>query len=374
MNNLSDNHLKIDDNIDEDIYHESWGKFGTNLKDYIKSNKEDLINDSYDVILGFSRGGTILAYSFTCLLQDLIDEYHDKYKACIRPIPKGFTCKKNNPCFVMDHPASDDERIDITTFLENDLIKLSGPHTNKINVLIIDDNLTGATRVRFLEDELKKMNCVESVKTLAYVKHISFSPISTIIEFPKDRKIFVMPWHKPHSKKELDLENEDIEGYEMNIFIKVDNQFNRQHFIEEIEKYYTLKGEGKNYIINGASNFLFNEKKIGNDNFVDVMVSLHMFYPPKHCLKSEDSDNTNEDLDVSKFRPICSFGFDKTMSSCVTCSHLNCNKKLIKRLLNATNSQTISFELKNNPELKSAVKEWFNNSLPEIKLMEFSND
>ena len=372
MNKLSVNHLKIDDDIDKDILHESWGEFGRNLKYYIESNEEDLINDSYDVILGFSRGGTILAYSFTCLLQDLIDEYHDKDKACIRSIPKGFTCKKNNPCFVMDHPASVHERMDIKTFLEKDLIKLFKQHNNKLNVLIIDDNLTGATRVRFLEDELKKMNCVESVKTLAYVKHKSFLPISTIIKFPEDRKIFVMPWHKPHSKRELDLENEAIEDYKLNIFIKVDNMFNRQHFIKKIERYYTIK-EG-NFIINGASNFLFHEKKISNDNFVDLMVSLHMFYPPKHCLKSEDSANNDEELDFSKFLPICSFGIVKTMSSCVTCSHLNCNKRLIKRLLKATKSQTISFELENNPELKPAVKEWFNNSLPEIKLMEFSND
>ena len=282
---MSDNCQKIDG----DIFYEEWRDFGENLKSYIESNKEELVKDSYDIILGFSRGGTILAYSFSCLLKDMIGEYSDIHKACVRPIPKGFTCKKNNPCFVMDHPTSLHEREDITKFLIIDLKKFSKERKNPISVLIMDDNLTGATRVRFLEDELSKMSssCVKSFKKLAYVRHNSFLPISTIREFPEDYKVFVMPWHIPHSKKELDVQIEEINGYKMSIFFKVDNLFNLRHFKEEMQKFYPIK---EILIVNGASNFCVKTKKIHDDNFVELIPHINMFYPPKQCLKSDKSE------------------------------------------------------------------------------------
>ncbi len=366
---MSGNYRKTDG----DIFYEKWIDFGKNLESYIESNKEELVKDSYDVILGFSRGGTILAYSFACLLKDTILEYSNIDKACVRPIPKGFTCKKNNPCFVMDHPTSLHEMTDIRQILMNDLKELSESRDNPLNVLIMDDNLTGATRVHFLEDELMKMSssCVKSFKTLAYVHHNSFLPISTIREFPVGYKVFVMPWHIPHSKKELDVQSEEINGYKMSIFFKVDNLFNLGHFKDEMEKFYPIK---KNLIVNGASNFCVKITKMHDGNFVELITTNNMFYPPKQCLKSEKSENSYEEFDLSEFLPICSLGVSKTMNVCLTCSHLNCNKSLFKEVLNIVKSQTISFEIKNNQNLKSAINDWFTSSMPEIKLMEFSND
>lgn len=370
MSNLSGNYRKTDG----DIYCEEWNVFGNNLKEYIKSNKDGLIEDSFDVILGFSRGGTVLAYSFACLLKDMIDEYSDTQKACVRSIPKGFTCKKKHPCFVMDHPTSFHEKEDIEKFLVDDLKELSVTRDNLLNILIMDDNLTGATRIRFLKDELNKLNCVNFVKTLAYVRHDSFlsiSTIPTIRKFPQGFKVFVMPWHKPHNKRELDVESEKINGYEMSVLFRVEDKFNLQHFEKTIRKLYAVE---QHFIINGASNFYIRSRKVQNADFVELRIFIHMFYPPKQCLKSEFSDATYEEIDISEFFPICSSGITKSMNSCLTCSHLNCNKRLFKTILNITKSQSISFEIKNNEKLEFAINDWFLNSMPEVKLTDFSND
>lgn len=355
---------------DNDGQHlETWGEFGTNLELYIKKNKKKLIIESYDLILGFSRGGTILAYSFACLLKDIINEYSDNNKACVRQIPKELICKRNDPCFVMDHPASDHEKNDIKNLLENELKIFAKNHNNNkpINVLIMDDNLTGATRVRFLEYELSKMNCVESFKTLAYVRHSSFLPMSTIKEFPKDKDYFVMPWHIPHSKKELDLQSEEIYGYNMKISILVNNGFSLEAFIDTIKNGYIIR---KKTIVNGTSNFHFREIKKNTGDFVELKTQINRYYPPKPCLKSNDSDNNGKKIEeFSEYLPLCSLCIAKTMVACLTCSYLNCNKRLLKNALNAANSQTISFEIENYPELKLATKKWFVKSISNIKIM-----
>ena len=98
---------------------ETWEDFGLNLRSYIEANEKQLTRDSYDVILGFSRGGTILAFAFGCMLKDYLHEYSDPPKASVRPIPRGLTCKRDSPCFVMDHPASNNEIRDIKNYLED---------------------------------------------------------------------------------------------------------------------------------------------------------------------------------------------------------------------------------------------------------------
>jgi len=182
---------------------EDWEPFGKQLKDFISNNRENLESESYDVILGFSRGGVILALSFACLLKDGNSKVYSKLsKASVRPIPRGFVIKTNDPCFIMNQAASKAEIDDITKNLKQDLEDFAKDCNNgkPINVLIMDDNLTGATRVKFLEDFVDDMKPfpVANRKTLAYVRHKAFlkEEIPTILGFPEDAEIFVMPWHE----------------------------------------------------------------------------------------------------------------------------------------------------------------------------------
>lgn len=358
---------------DSDKHHEKWDDFGSNLKSYIKSNKEELIKDSYDVILGFSRGGSILAYTFACMLKDNLDEYSDPHKASVRPIPKGFACKRDNPCFIMDHPASHHEKKDIITELEKDLKEFARTHkiNRPLNVLVMDDNLTGATRVTFLEDELHKMKgCVGLIKTLAYVRHPAFLPMKTITKFPEGKDFFIMPWHKPHPKKDLDLPNEEIDLVKIRFYIKVNETFNLTDFIVNLNNYYGSRG---NSLINGASIFFLRENKIKNDSFVELNFFPNKFYPPKQCLNN--SKVFGSEPSFLSLCSLCTLDTCRTMGVCLVCSILNCNKQLLEKALIATNSQTISIELEfngtNNTNMNLAIKKWLSKSLSGIKFLDF---
>lgn len=363
---------------DIDKHHETWDDFGSNLKSYIESNKDELIQDSYDVILGFSRGGSILAYTFACMLKDSLDEYSDPHKASVRPIPKGFACKRDNPCFIMDHPASHHEKKDILNELEKDLKEFARIHEiKKLNILVMDDNLTGGTRVSFLEDELNKMkNCVNLTKTLAYVRHPAFLPMRTITKFPEGKDFFIMPWHKLHHKKDLDLPNEEIDLVKIRFSIKVNETFNLTDFIVNLNNYYASRA---NFLINGASIFYLRESKIQNDNFVELNLIPNKFYPPKQCLKSENAELNGKVFGSEpSFLSLCSLCTSdtcRTMGVCLVCSILNCNKRLLEKALTATNSQTIAIDLEfngtNNPNMKIAIKNWLLKSLSEIKFLDF---
>ena len=340
-------------------HHEKWEDFGNNLKSYIDSNVEELNRDSYDVILGFSRGGTILAYAFACLLKDvLVDGYSDLPKASVRSIPKGVTSKNNEPCFVMDHPASRSEKKDITDILEKDLEEFSKNHnqSKQINVLIMDDNLTGATRVGFLESKLNAMDCVKEVKTLAYVRHPSFPPMSTIAKFPEGKDYFVMPWHGYHEKMDLGVLYKKVDSPKLRIFIKSSDKVDLQDFREELSESYIIRG---NLIYNGASVFLFKEINTNNDNFIELRPVCEMLYPPKQCLKPKNSDsNANAHREFS----LCSLAAEKTMAVCFVCTYLNCNIELFKEIMRITGNCLIKVEIdKNsntNTNLKAAVEGW----------------
>jgi len=354
---------------------ETWDDFGNNLKSFIESNKDGLIEDSFDVILGFSRGGTILAFAFASLLKDNLPEYSGPVKASVRPIPKGITCKTNDPCYVMDHPTSQQEVIDIKDFLRQDIKQYAKDHNNNkpINILIMDDNLTGATRVSFLQDELSKMkDCVKSFKTLAYVRHPAFLSMPTIRDFPEGKDIFVMPWHEPHDKK--DLIHEEIGEYKLKIFVKDDNGINFEDFKKEFNYFYGLKG---NFLINGASSFYLTKTEKDADDFFELNFVQNKFYPPKQCLKSEkekENSDSNYDYIEKKMIPFCSFDASITMGVCLTCSCINCNKRLLEKAFDVLKSQTIKVEVVfdeiDKTNLKPAIKKWFMNSFPNIKLLD----
>lgn len=352
-----------------DSYRETWTNFGKNLETYIKTHKEELEKDNFDVILGFSRGGTILAYAFACLLKDIIPQYSKLAKASVRSIPKGITCKREDPCFVMDRPASTNESKDITITLQKDLEEFSKSKNGSepISVLIMDDNLTGATRVNFLEEVLGKMSCIKLCKKLAYVRHPAFLPIPTMTTYPEGKKYFTMPWHMPHEKKNLNVQSNKPDLVKLKFHAKVSNEFNLQKLLDKLNDEYGIK---KNLVINGASVFILNKKKIKDDNFLEINLMINYFYPPKSCLNSNHSNNGAFDK-----LSLCSLGANKSMGCCVVCSCMYCNLRLIQRLVSLEKIQTISvktgFRKKEiDMNLKLAIKEWFKISMPTIELLD----
>lgn len=301
----------------------------------------------------------------------MLSGYSDPPKASVRPIPRGFTCKGIDPCFVMDNPASKHEVKDITGALEKDLELYAEEHNDgePIRVLIMDDNLTGATRVSFLENKLGEMSCVEFCETLSYVRHPAFLSMSTIREFPEGISYFTMPWHTPHDKKDLDVGGDEPDLVKLKFRVKVDNNFKLMEFKAKLGEYnYVFNRE---FIINGASIFYIKEINIDNSpKFVELNYVTNKFYPPKKCLGSQNSDSNDE---ADNYLSFCSFGIEeKTIGLCLACSCLNCNKRLLDRVLDITKNRTISIvaEFKKNGDenLVRAFEEWFAKKMPKIKL------
>jgi hypothetical protein len=354
-------------------YSESWVDFGRNLEEYIYSNMEHLESESYDVILGFSRGGTILAFAFACLLKDSGSKiYSNPLKASVRPIPRGFTLKTRDSCFIMNQAATYIEISDIISNLENDLkyFKDEVNGGNPINVLIMDDNLTGATRVTFLEDildDLKIKGIVANHKTLAYVRHRDFleSEIPTIINFPKDKGIemFSMPWHKPsHGKKSLNFQDEKLDLVKFKFDIKSDVDL--EAFKEDIKtiKHFRIKRD--KFIVNGSSEFLL--KYDVAHGLIKLNFITNKYYPPKTCLESKKMP-INDD-----FLPLCSQDAGKlSKACCLMCSILNCNKELLSKAIDAAGSKKVSIELVftgNSIKLGQAIRIWLRQKFPGIEL------
>lgn len=317
--------------------------FGENIKKYISENNEKLEKKSFDILLGFSRGGAILAFAFACILKDRDSkEYSKQFKASVRTIPRGLSIKLNDPCFIMNQAANEIEIADITKKLEKDLGNFSKEHKNgeRLKVLIIDDNLTGATRVKYLEDKLKGMPVVDETKALAYVRHKAFlkDEIPTIRGFPETADIFVMPWHTPHTSRDLKFPNAELDlaklrHFNLKLVFKLNNRFcNWEDFENGInwDNYFRLiEIEGRKLLINGASMF---KMQIQDDcRHVTMKYEKHLLYPPKRCLSPLNSDL--DDNGKKNFLKLCSDDGKRTKATCLMCSILNCNKELFDRVL-----------------------------------------
>ena len=367
-------------------YEESWASFGETIDNYFREHKEEYIQASYDVIIGFSRGGTILAGIISCILRDEFEEYKSKpHKASVRPIPRGLYVKREDPCFVMNLPASTSEVEDIDKYLENDLENFAKRNNNSepISVLVVDDNLTGATRVKNLGKKLKENGWVRSYKLLAYNRHPDFtkSDIQTIRDFPENADYFIMPWHIDHKKKDLVVQSNDTDATKLKFNINVSSEFRLNDLYEalKIEGYNVRRRKSDAIIFSiqiGATQF--NIIKKDADNFIELSYTSVMFYPPKQCLKKIGNGNN------------CHRAFDKksicesdagavTKASCLLCSNLNCNVPLIKKILTFDeNPKNIYVEeiAPNgiiNEKLKPAAEEWFASLMP-MNIVQNKND
>ena len=367
------------------LFKETWESFGKTLEEYINKKENEFRSDSFDVIIGFSRGGTILASIISCLLKDKFEEYFVAHKASFRPIPKGLSCKRDDPCFVMNLAGSTHEIQDINENLENELKKFAIRYNNDepISVLVVDDNLTGATRITYIGDKLKEMGIVKYYKLLAYNHHPDFkgSKIEIIREFPLNADVFAMPWHTKHTKRDLVLKKDDNDKTKLNFYIKFSNELKWEELYEHFKTYdgyKVIKNPEANIfsIKNGASQF--NLTKGIKEKIIVLSYTRVMFYPPKKCIKPIDnSNNNNKDLDTKS--SLCLLGATKTKNVCLICSYLNCNTPLIKKILTFEKTQPELFieelPLKGNvnKSLKPATENWFKNLMP-MKIMQSKDE
>ena len=365
-------------------HQETWVTFGETLEEYMETHKEEFERASYDVIIGFSRGGTILAGIISCMLKDKFEEYKLKpHKASVRPIPQGLYVKREDPCFVMNLPASIHEIQDINKYLANDLEQFAKQNNNSepISVLAVDDNLTGATRITNLGNKLKENGWVRSYKLLAYNRHPDFtkSDIQTIREFPEGADYFIMPWHIEHPKIDLFVVNNDTDATKLKFYINVSYEFRLDDLYEVLKKEgYNVRRSKSNDIIsikNGATQF--NIKKNDGDDFIELSYTSVMFYPPKQCLKQ--IGNGSEYHRAFDKKSLCESGATVTKVTCLLCSYLNCNIPLIKRILtfdkNPTNIyvEEIAPNGKVNKKLKPGAEEWFSSLMP-MNIVQKKND
>jgi len=301
----------------------------------------------------------------------------------VRTIPRGISIKLNDPCFIMNQAANEIEIEDITKRLEKDLGNFSMKYKNgdRLNVLIMDDNLTGATRVKYLEDKMKGMHVVGDTRTLAYVRHKAFQEdeIPTIRGFPTEAEIFVMPWHMPHPRRDLDFPNEELDlaklrHLNLKFYIELNKQFcNWEDFEKSInwDSYFRLLDiEGRKLLINGAS--MFNIKYQNDSEQVIMKFEKHLLYPPKRCLKPLSSDL--DDNGKRNFRKLCSNDSKRTKATCLMCSILNCNKELFARVLGRKErADKIKFALDTYDDTDKKLEEeannwidWFEKLYPDV--------
>ena len=372
-------------------YPEKWDTLGKAIHDHIiEDRKEDYLRDSFDLILGFTKGGHIIALVISSLLRDNLKEVYDTkkapHKASVRPIPPGITAKRyRHPCFVMQDAASEEDMYD----LRNDLIRdldmfkksIDSKSDKKLNILLVDDNITGSTRLTTFAKELNEIDCL-MVKTLTYVRHNEFKvpELDYIIrDYPSDYDYFVMPWHteneptditidKPPQKIKFKLKRDktfDISKLEV-IIQELSPPYEKQDSVSD-ETYIVLK-RGETFI----------EIKM-SDEAVEFTAFYDKIYPPKVCLiDKKPGFQNNHNI---KYFTLCSDIEELILHthSCFLCAFLNCNRKFICSLFkaNSVSKVTISPSYKwKNPEkyqdrielIINSASYWFINFFPELTI------
>jgi hypothetical protein len=153
---------------------ESWEDFGRNLQGFLVREDASLKETPYNVILGFTRGGAILATALASQLAERYpDLYSDPWTGAIRTIPNGIHKKLyDRPDFVMGSPCAEEDLRDLGE-LGRELGAFRRRHKlERVSVLLVDDNLTGSTRMKFFKDSLAGIGFVD-VDLLAYARNPS---------------------------------------------------------------------------------------------------------------------------------------------------------------------------------------------------------
>jgi len=321
---------------------ETWADFGMKMEKFLDNHGEEL--KDFDILIGFTRGGMILASILCTLLRDRFpDVARDKsYFGSLRPLPGGITVKTyRDPCFVVGTPMCKEEEDD-AEILIGDIERFKKTYRTsqkKLRLLLVDDNLTGATRMFAYKEFLSKRLNFLDVRTLAYTRLECFRHPSLdfiIAGYTPADKYFVMPWHTKHGL--LDLPSADVPM--INLVLRGQLEFDKlYHALEAVTGNFGMIGietNGNIRICRGASVIYIGKK----ENSVTMRFLLSKYYPPKACLESKLIKNVNTFGEYS----LCNLGAVKADRICFTCSSLNCNRDILRMVFGESLGSHIEVE------------------------------
>ncbi|ODS35715.1 MAG: hypothetical protein A7315_05220 [Candidatus Altiarchaeales archaeon WOR_SM1_79] len=371
-------------------YLESWQSFGDNLNEFIEKHNDDLIKDSFDLILGFTRGGYIVALALSALLRDKFKEAYDieekPYKASVRAIPSGITTKRyRHPCFVMHDAASKEDMEDLRSSLEYNLREFKKTieeenfqKIDKVNVLLVDDNLTGSTRLLTFAKEMRKWDFLD-VKTLCYVRHKAFEIPKfdyEISKFPQNYDYFVMPWHVEEKPKDLNIDR-PVQRFafkcKLNSTFDI-NKFQRRlrMLIPSYQHEFTYSNTNI-YIFNRGETYV--EMQLNEDE-ISFRYIYNKFYPPKRCLIQREP-GFKKLIGMDKALSFCEDDSNLILhtNTCLVCAFLNCNRDFLESIIienEPVNKLIISPIYEQTPDnqeqLIELINKWFGKSFPHINV------
>lgn len=304
--------------IDVKPYEETWENFGATLKAFFDFNRTRLCDENFDLIMGFSRGGLILATVISCMISDLCLEKGKRGLTPLRSIPGGIAKKSyRDSCFLMMAPVSNDELDDIEK-LKEDLISFKGTK-DSLKILLVDDNLTGSSRLYAIKKKIEEEIEGSVVKTLTYVRHHVFTrpKIDYVVrEYPEGADYFVMPWHIVHHARILMPLDEIIT---VSLMVETTPQYNFSKTKSKIIKYLKTKNPFLQFVdeenILGlimGENRLWMKKM---NNHVLIKQAHFKYYAPKKCLEGGIREEGE---------PLCKIEGRRDAKHCFVCSFLNC--------------------------------------------------
>lgn len=328
---------------------ESWSHFGEHLKEFLLDNEKGLVEDDFDLIIGFSRGGVILSNILSCLIKDKCEHYKENlHKLSLRNIPNGIYAKSDDSCFLINKTATLAELDDIHKYLENDLKIFYSEYCEKeqkqLNILVVDDNLTGSTRIFGAKSVLKELDFVGTVKTLAYTRVIDFKVPKLdyqIREYPPKALFFIMPWHHVHIEPQHPIFLDKTAKTNLVFTFECDCKINFNKIINDIEQavpYCQIdKHDDEDFDIKDCVNFRIGTSDLGLhnnkvQNTLDLYCLINKIYPPKACLNGNEIFENN----------LCKN--EKSTDLCTLCTTLNCNTDFFKILFNNGGFSKIKIE------------------------------
>lgn len=378
-------------------YPETWESFGSNMDKFIDRKRNELANDNYDLILGFTRGGYIVALVLSTLLRDKIKEVYDieekPYKASVRSIPPGIATKRyRHPCFVMQDAASKEDMDDLhSDALEFDLRRFKRSieeeyftKIDKLNVLLVDDNLTGSTRLLTFSDEMDGWNFI-NVKTLCYVRHKVFKKPELdyyVSSFPEGFDFFVMPWHKEEKPKDMFV---DTRNQKFAFKINKNINFNMERFQKRLRKLnppYELLHEdtSENIFAFGRGETIIMVKIEEEDILFNHL--YNKIYPPKKCLIQKEP-GFQKTTGLGGALSICENNRELILhtNACFLCAFLNCNHDFVRSLIlenepvkELTISPLYILAPPNEVKLIELAGNWFKENYPLLKISSVTTD
>lgn len=338
----------------------TWAEFGEKIDSFIAIHGQKL-ND-IDLIIGFTRGGMILATILSTLLRDIYQENAKEHPALwsLRPIPSGITTKNYRlPCFVMDSPMSEEEAADCKKLLKD--IKRFKAGREKLKILLVDDNLTGATRLFAYRDFIRRKVKSVEIKTLAYSRLESFShpQLDYLVDAPHPaNKYVIMPYHKDHGIFKLpSLEISPI-------VLVLSNPSNFELLNGKLRRvigpFSRMKRSKGRFITMGRGASII-DVAMGNKQ-LKLTFLYGKYYPPKRCLETAGTRNIGTFEELSLWS-LCNLGARKADTVCFYCSSLNCNYDVLKTVL-LNSDPSSNFDVHQTPSaseetiLVRAVKSW----------------